>query len=69
MKRNADAHSIDDLIPSHAETVPQEEVITPSDQDAVLLEANAIYERLLQEAAADEAAKQAEIEAIKAAQN
>ena len=38
------------------------------EQDAILSEANAIYERLLREAAEDEAKKQAEIEAIKAAQ-
>ena len=69
MKRNHEAHSIDSLIPSPVEKEPTPEVTAPSDQDAVLQEANAIYERLLQEAAADEAAKQAEIEAAKAAQS
>lgn len=38
------------------------------EQNAVLAEANAIYERLMREAAEDEAKKQAEIDAAKAAQ-
>lgn len=38
------------------------DVIIPPEQDEIIAEANAIYERLLREAAEDEARKQAEIE-------
>lgn len=38
------------------------DVILPPEQDEIVKEANAIYERLLQEASEDEAKKQAEIE-------
>lgn len=38
------------------------DVIIPPEQDEIIAEANAIYERLLREAAEDEAKKQAEIE-------
>lgn len=41
------------------------DVILPPEQDDIVKEANAIYERLLQEAAEDEAKKQAEIEAVR----
>lgn len=37
----------------------------PPEQDKIIREANAIYERLLREAAEDEAKKQAEIDAVK----
>lgn len=40
-------------------------VILPPEQDDIVKEANAIYERLLREAAEDEARKQAEIEAVR----
>lgn len=40
-------------------------VVLPPEQDAIIQEANAIYERLLREAAEDEAKKQAEIEAVR----
>ncbi len=36
----------------------------PPEQDKIIREANAIYERLLREAAEDEAKKQAEIDAV-----
>ncbi len=42
-------------------------VVLPPEQDEIIQEANAIYERLLREAAEDEAKKQAEIEAIRSA--
>lgn len=41
------------------------DVILPPEQDEIIKEANAIYERLLREAAEDEARKQAEIEAVR----
>ena len=41
------------------------DVILPPEQDDIVKEANAIYERLLREAAEDEAKKQAEIEAVR----
>lgn len=41
------------------------DVILPPEQDDIVKEANAIYERLLREAAEDEARKQAEIEAVR----
>lgn len=64
MGRNNAAHSVD----ISAIAVNNEPVSVASDQDEVLAQANEIYERLMREAAADEAAKQAEIEAAKAAQ-
>lgn len=44
---------------------PFEEVEVPPEQEDILKEANAIYERLMREAAEDEAKKQAEIEEAK----
>ena len=70
MGKNNAAHSIDNLIPGNEPDFSNIEVneAPPEDQSAVLEEANAIYERLMREAAEDEAKKQAEIEAAKAAQ-
>lgn len=45
-----------------AEYIKNSDVIIPPEQDEIIKEANAIYERLLQEALEDEAKKQAEIE-------
>lgn len=42
-----------------------DDIIVPTDQAEILREANEIYERLLREAAEDEAKKQAEIEAAR----
>lgn len=42
-----------------------DDVTLPPEQDEIIKEANAIYERLLREAAEDEAKKQAEIEAAR----
>jgi len=42
-----------------------DDVITPPEQDAIIMEANEIYERLLRAAAEDEARKQAEIEEMR----
>ena len=49
--------TIDSLLASSAETVT-----LPPEQDEIIKEANEIYERLLREAAEDEARKQAEID-------
>lgn len=53
--------------PNEAETAAASEhdVILPPDQDEVIREANEIYERLLREAAEDEARKQAEIDEMR----
>ena len=40
------------------------DITIPPEHDAIISEANAIYERLLQEAAEDEAKKRSEIEHI-----
>jgi hypothetical protein len=44
-----------------------DDVVIPPEQEEIINEANAIYERLLREAAEDEAKKQAEIEAARIA--
>ncbi len=44
---------------------PGDDVITPPEQDEIIMEANEIYERLLREAAEDEARKQAEIDEMR----
>lgn len=54
--------------PAPKETPKKEEVVLPPEQDDIIKEANEIYERLMREAAEDEAKKQAEIEAAKMAQ-
>lgn len=52
--------SVDSLIATGGQ--PGDDVITPPEQAEIIHEANEIYERLLREAAEDEARKQAEIE-------
>ena len=52
-------------IDSLVEAAKSEDVTLPPEQDKIIREANAIYERLLREAAEDEAKKQAEIDAVK----
>ena len=52
--------SVDSLIAAGGH--PGDDVITPPEQDEIIHEANEIYERLLREAAEDEARKQAEID-------
>ena len=49
----------------HIPRTPPDEVILPPEQNDIIDEANAIYERLLREAAEDEAKKQLEIENAK----
>jgi len=55
---------IDSLIKAQ-EAETESDVTLPDEQDEIIREANAIYERLLREAAEDEAKKQAEIENAK----
>lgn len=61
--------SVDSLIAAGGQ--PGDDVITPPEQEEIIHEANEIYERLLREAAEDEAKKQTEIEEalIQAQQN
>lgn len=61
--------SVDSLIAAGGQ--PGDDVITPPEQEEIIHEANEIYERLLREAAEDEAKKQTEIEEalIQAEQN
>ena len=71
MGRSSSQSSVDFLLQGN--NIPEEkpkntaksDVVLPPEQDAIIQEANAIYERLLREAAEDEAKKQAEIEAAK----
>lgn len=64
LNRNNSQNFVDNYIQDNAtDAVP-----IPEDQEAIVAEANAIYERLLREAAEDEAKKQAEIAAALASQ-
>ena len=68
--RSSSQNSIDTLFNSVSEPEnPQKknlnDVILPPEQEAIINEANAIYERLMREAAEDEAKKNAEIEAAR----
>lgn len=62
-------HNSQNYIDSYIQENANDVVPVPEDQDAIVAEANAIYERLLREAAEDEAKKQAEIDAALAAQD
>ncbi|MCM1181845.1 MAG: hypothetical protein NC337_00535 [Roseburia sp.] len=55
-------NSVDMLLSGGSKTV-----VLPPEQDEIIAEANAIYERLLREAAEDEAKKRAEIDAARTA--
>ena len=57
LNASSNQNTIDSLLASSAETVT-----LPPEQDEIIKEANEIYERLLREAAEDEARKQAEID-------
>lgn len=57
MNASSNQSSIDSLLANSAETVT-----LPPEQDEIIKEANEIYERLMREAAEDEARKQAEID-------
>lgn len=62
MNATSSQNSIDSLLSSHS---PKNDVIIPPEQDEIIKEANEIYERLLKEAAEDEARKQAEIDEMR----
>ncbi len=55
--------SVDSLLAAGG--APTDEVVLPPEQDEIVKEANEIYERLLREAAEDEARKQAEIDEMR----
>ena len=57
--------NIDFLLAGGADSSGKGDVILPPEQDEIINEANAIYERLMREAAEDAARKQAEIEAVR----
>ncbi|MDE7322962.1 MAG: hypothetical protein K2N73_09625 [Lachnospiraceae bacterium] len=63
MNATSSQSSIDSLLASGGS--PTDEVILPPEQDEIVKEANEIYERLLREAAEDEARKQAEIDEMR----
>lgn len=61
-------HNSQNYIDNYIQDNATDAVPIPEDQEAIVAEANAIYERLLREAAEDEAKKQAEIDAALASQ-
>lgn len=67
MGKTSSQNNIDSLLSQQVAPAPKpkEEVEMSPEQEAVIQEANEIYERLLREAAEDEAKKQAEIEEAK----
>ncbi len=62
MNTSNNQNTVDSLLSS---AQPQKEVILPPEHKEIVDEANAIYNRLMREAAEDEAKKQAEIEAAR----
>lgn len=64
MNATSNQNSIDSLLAGNSPS-SSGDIITPPDQDEVIREANEIYERLLREAAEDEAKKQAEIDEMR----
>lgn len=67
MNRSSSQSSIDSILQSSTDITPAPDVVLPPEQDEIIQEANAIYERLLREAKEDEERKAAEIEAAKQA--
>ncbi len=63
LNRSSSQNTVDSLLANS--TNVNVDVILPPEQDDIIKEANAIYERLLQEAAEDEAKKWAEIDMIR----
>ena len=61
LHRSSSQNTVDSLLANNVNV----DVILPPEQDDIIKEANAIYERLLQEAAEDEAKKWAEIDLIR----
>lgn len=64
MNKSSNQSSIDSLISGNSKPA-YTDVVIPPEQDDIIREANEIYERLMREAAEDEAKKQAEIEEMK----
>lgn len=62
LNASSNQNSVDSLL---AGTAADNSVILPPEQDEIVREANEIYERLLREAAEDEARKQAEIDEMR----
>lgn len=72
LSKSSSQNSIDMLFNNNSEPESSQkknvnDVILPPEQEEIINEANAIYERLMREAAEDEAKKAAEIEAAKQA--
>ena len=70
LNRSSSQNSIDMLFNNSSEPETSQkknvnDVVLPPEQEAIINEANAIYERLMREAAEDEARKAAEIEAAR----
>lgn len=63
LNTSSSQNTVDSLLAGSASA--NDDVILPPEQDEIIKEANAIYERLLQEAAEDEAKKWAEIDLIR----
>lgn len=66
LQKASSQSSIDQLVATTHLPEPEPAREIPPERESVIEEANAIYERLLREAAEDEARKQAEIENLKA---
>ena len=73
MSISSSQNSIDAILQNSSEQTSKgdkestSDVVLPPEQDEIIREANAIYERLLREAKEDEERKAAEIEAVKKA--
>lgn len=67
MNRSSSQSSIDSILQNSTDITPAPDVVLPPEQEEIIQEANAIYERLLREAKEDEERKAAEIEAAKQA--
>lgn len=67
MNRSSSQSSIDSILQNSTDIIPNPDVVLPPEQEEIIQEANAIYERLLREAKEDEERKAAEIEAAKQA--
>lgn len=65
MAASSSQNSIDSLFEPEQDEPEREELVMSPEQEAIIAEANAIFERLQREAAEDEAKKQAEIDAAK----
>lgn len=64
LNASSNQNSVDSLLAGTGAAF-SEDVVLPPEQDEIIREANEIYERLLREAAEDEARKQAEIDEMR----